>query len=371
MFSAAAEYCVASPPNLQVLCWSVCPVTQTALGSTATSGMYACSHACMHSFLACVAGYAAEHAEFCVALSLTSCLVPLPILSLPVQVKSLPEDVTPEQILAAFGVLGVPVNSAVIEERDAAAKGPRSALVRLPAPALPWTLTPEDLATHPLDAVLKAAEEAAAAVTAAEEAAAAEVAAAAAAAAAATAAVAETAKAAEAEVGAEGAVAGETATSAEPSVEAAAGGEAVEAAAPAVAADTAVAVVPPAAVKRSVAAVALVSIPADDGRKDGDTGKVARYYAARISNTGLVVAGKRVVVEQANIQATLFLGNLPEDDGPKLRGDMEKYGPLERCFIMRNTEGLSKVRLYGAWGQGTRGRGRLVQVGQLQRIMGL
>lgn len=45
------------------------------------------------------------------------------------------------------------------------------------------------------------------------------------------------------------------------------------------------------------------------------------------------------------LSTTLFLGNLPEDvDDARLTEEMGKWPQLERCFVMRNKEGISKVR---------------------------
>ena len=47
-------------------------------------------------------------------------------------------------------------------------------------------------------------------------------------------------------------------------------------------------------------------------------------------------------------QVSLFLANLKADliDDGKLREHMEKYGTVERCFVMRNPSGENKV----SWG---------------------
>lgn len=51
-----------------------------------------------------------------------------------------------------------------------------------------------------------------------------------------------------------------------------------------------------------------------------------------------------VALDAPMLSLTLFLGNMPDNlDDAKLREEMVKYGQLERCFIMRNKEGASKV----------------------------
>jgi hypothetical protein len=45
------------------------------------------------------------------------------------------------------------------------------------------------------------------------------------------------------------------------------------------------------------------------------------------------------------LNLSLFLGNLPEDvDDARLMEEMSKWPQLERCFVMRNKENVSKVR---------------------------
>ena len=44
------------------------------------------------------------------------------------------------------------------------------------------------------------------------------------------------------------------------------------------------------------------------------------------------------------LDLTLFLGNLAEGiEDSKLEEQTAKYGELQRCFVMRNKEGVSKV----------------------------
>ncbi|KAF5836812.1 hypothetical protein DUNSADRAFT_5392 [Dunaliella salina] len=50
-----------------------------------------------------------------------------------------------------------------------------------------------------------------------------------------------------------------------------------------------------------------------------------------------------VALDAPMLDLTLFLGNLMEGmDDAKLQEEMAKYGELERCFVMRNKEGVSK-----------------------------
>eukprot|EP00983_Pelagomonas_calceolata_P019466 612087-Pelagomonas_calceolata.AAC.1 len=51
-----------------------------------------------------------------------------------------------------------------------------------------------------------------------------------------------------------------------------------------------------------------------------------------------------VALDAPMLDLTLFLGNLSEGmEDAKLQEEMAKYGELERCFVMRNKEGVSKV----------------------------
>lgn len=82
----------------------------------------------------------------------------------------------------------------------------------------------------------------------------------------------------------------------------------------------------------------------DDGRLDGDVAKFSKYAARRIIDhrPELSLHGQPVVVEAPFVQCTLFLGNVVDDDDEKLKQDMEKYGEVVRCFILRNPQGQSK-----------------------------
>ncbi len=60
-----------------------------------------------------------------------------------------------------------------------------------------------------------------------------------------------------------------------------------------------------------------------------------------IKSHGLAQA---VALDAPMLDLTLFLGNLPEGtDDAKLREEVAKYGELQRCFVMRNKDGESKV----------------------------
>jgi len=52
-----------------------------------------------------------------------------------------------------------------------------------------------------------------------------------------------------------------------------------------------------------------------------------------------------VALDAPMLNLSLFLGNLPEDvDDARLMEEMSKWPQLERCFVMRNKENVSKVR---------------------------
>ena len=65
--------------------------------------------------------------------------------------------------------------------------------------------------------------------------------------------------------------------------------------------------------------------------------------SAHLSDFNIEVGGEKLVFDAPNLCVTLFLGNMSSDDEAALQADMEQFGDLERCFIMRNAEGISKV----------------------------
>ncbi len=50
------------------------------------------------------------------------------------------------------------------------------------------------------------------------------------------------------------------------------------------------------------------------------------------------------------VQVQLYIGNLSSEwqDDEAFVNAMSAYGELERCFVMRNADGLSKVQYFGA-----------------------
>ncbi len=70
------------------------------------------------------------------------------------QVRNVPLEATPEEVQAAFEAAGVTVHSVVY---DVPERGRNVALLRLPPPALPWTLSKQQLmAPNELDVALQA-----------------------------------------------------------------------------------------------------------------------------------------------------------------------------------------------------------------------
>lgn len=50
------------------------------------------------------------------------------------------------------------------------------------------------------------------------------------------------------------------------------------------------------------------------------------------------------------LHLSLFLGSLPEDvDDARLTEELNKWPKLERCFVMRNKDGGSKVSRCRMW----------------------
>ncbi|GAX82141.1 hypothetical protein CEUSTIGMA_g9569.t1 [Chlamydomonas eustigma] len=80
----------------------------------------------------------------------------------------------------------------------------------------------------------------------------------------------------------------------------------------------------------------------EDGRRDGDAAKTSRFLAAHLTESQLQVCGQRVLVDVPPVPLALFIGNIDHDDDQQLRSTLEQYGSVERCFVMRNKEGVSK-----------------------------
>lgn len=276
------------------------------------------------------------------------------------QARGIPEDATLEEVKAVFEDAGIPVASVVFDDAEQRSSSKlRLALVRLPAPTFPWTITAEELASHPLDVALalyttkrqaaadEAAVEAAAAAAVAAEAAAvvaAEVAAATAA---------DVAAKAPADEAAPAATEAEAMGSSKPAEDASAA-----AAAPAEVTDTEVKPVAAVAEIKPETAVAVSAVSAvtaakaaappavlEDGRKEGDVATIARYYATRISELKfpLTLRGSKIVCDAIRLPCTLFVGNVASDDNELFRTEMGQWGTLERCFIVYNAAGVSKV----------------------------
>ncbi len=81
----------------------------------------------------------------------------------------------------------------------------------------------------------------------------------------------------------------------------------------------------------------------DDGRRDGDAAKMSRFLAAHLADCRIELGGRSLVVDAPPMPVTLFVGNMTADhDDERLRAEMEEFGAIERCFVMRNGEGVSK-----------------------------
>lgn len=68
----------------------------------------------------------------------------------------------------------------------------------------------------------------------------------------------------------------------------------------------------------------------------------AAAVAAHFSDCKLELGGEKLAFDAPPLPVTLFVGNMSSDDDVKLRADMEQYGKLERCFVMRSGDGVSK-----------------------------
>lgn len=257
-----------------------------------------------------------------------------------------------------FEDAGIPVASVVFDDAEQRSSSKlRLALIRLPAPTFPWTITAEELASHPLDVALAlyTAKRQAAADEAAVEAAAAAAAAAEAAAVVAAEVAAATAAKAAADAAAPDATKAEPMDSSKPADDASAA-----AAAPSEVTVTDTEVKPEAAVAEikpetaaavpavsAVAAAKAAAPPAvlEDGRKEGDVATIARYYATRISELKfpLTLRGSKIVCDAIRLPCTLFVGNVASDDNELFRTEMGQWGTMERCFIVYNASGASKV----------------------------
>ena len=60
--------------------------------------------------------------------------------------------------------------------------------------------------------------------------------------------------------------------------------------------------------------------------------------SSHLNDSKVELGGEKLVFDAPPLPVTLFVGNMTDDDDAKLREDMEQYGALERCFIMRTPE---------------------------------
>ena len=74
-----------------------------------------------------------------------------------------------------------------------------------------------------------------------------------------------------------------------------------------------------------------------------------QYIASALSQRGLELQGRKLGLDAPILNLTLFLGYLLTDDDAALAQEMAKWGPLVRCFVMRNKEGMSKVGAVVSW----------------------
>ena len=64
--------------------------------------------------------------------------------------------------------------------------------------------------------------------------------------------------------------------------------------------------------------------------------------SSHLSDFKVELGGEKLIFDAPTLAVTLFLGNMSNDDDAALRADMEQFGTLERCFVMRNGEGVGK-----------------------------
>jgi hypothetical protein len=266
------------------------------------------------------------------------------------QVKNVPENSTPEAVKEAIEACGVTVRSVAFEPelRD----GLHTAIVRFPVMPLPWNISAEELAVPLLPVPEPEAKPEVTAAAEGEQPATADAmqaeGAAAAAEPAAEAPAAEQPHAAEAEEGAAAAAAdGGDDTTKQPDQEPSAdhqqqqeGGE------PAAAKPQTV------AQQQAAQQAAQTKRPPEDGHKEGDILKMARYLVWHLIERKAKIDGELMNFDVQLLPVTLFIGNAPFDTDAELRADMEQHGEVERCFLMRSADGTSKVR------RGRRERGR-------------
>jgi len=271
---------------------------------------------------------------------------PLPL----VRVRNIPPTATTEDVKVAIEAHGLTVKSVVFnpdeKQKDA---DTQVALVRFPPLPLPWKLTEEDLAApllpelqHPEPAAEKKEGEGAPEVKKegedvkkeGEEAKQEEV----------KKEGEEVKKEGTADVKMDGAAEekkeGEGAAAQEKKEDKGAAGEAPKTA-PAVEEEKKKEVLPAASPAKPI--VVQPAKPLPDGRKEGDVFTFAHFVATRLMQRRLAVGEKAVALDAPMLDLTLFLGNLSEGmEDAKLQEEMAKYGELERCFVMRNKEGVSK-----------------------------
>eukprot|EP00195_Chlamydomonas_chlamydogama_P017919 CAMPEP_0202896070 /NCGR_PEP_ID=MMETSP1392-20130828/5135_1 /ASSEMBLY_ACC=CAM_ASM_000868 /TAXON_ID=225041 /ORGANISM="Chlamydomonas chlamydogama, Strain SAG 11-48b" /LENGTH=882 /DNA_ID=CAMNT_0049581299 /DNA_START=95 /DNA_END=2743 /DNA_ORIENTATION=+ len=219
--------------------------------------------------------------------------LPAPI----IRVRNIPESSTVDDVKQLLESVGAPVRSIVFDESEKK-DGKQAAIVRLQPMPLPWTLTEEDLAVPLLPPIKPTSQE--------EEQ--------------------QEAPAAEATDAGKTSTQQEGEEAAQPEEAAAEGSDTKkdEPAAPSSAQKT-----------------AKPEEQLDDGRRDGNASKTSRYYAVRLTERQLELGAEKLQVDAAPLSVTLFIGNVTDDE-ERLRTDMEQFGTLERCFIMRNPEGSSK-----------------------------
>eukprot|EP00798_Chlamydomonas_sp_ICE-L_P013661 gene13661-19549_t len=270
--------------------------------------------------------------------------MPRPIL----RVKNIPEASTLEEVKAAIEeAAGVTLESIVMDDAHKKEGQTQTAIIRMPAPALPWAVTPEDLETPLMEifvpkpkVVAKSApkEEAKPETPVKEEAKPDEEAAT------------EEAKPAEEAATEEAKPEEETAMEEAKPAEEAAPEEAEEkkeeVAEEKKEEEAEVKKEEEAEVKKEEAKKETPK-PApkleDDGRKEGDVFKMALFYINRFNERKIEVGGKTLTFDAANLNCTLFLGNVPDNtDAAQLTEDMATYGALECCFIICNPEGVTK-----------------------------
>ena len=82
-------------------------------------------------------------------------------------------------------------------------------------------------------------------------------------------------------------------------------------------------------------------------KHETDVSKIAISVVKQLkeADSPLQLGDDKLQFDTSHPQVQLFIGNITEEwsDDASLRRKMEEYGPVERCLVMHNHEGKSKV----------------------------